>query len=114
MTCYRINDFFGVTSYWYDAADAELIGAISPRRTHPASEHMAPWQPFTPSSQRSTPTAPIAPMPTAGLLARSQRDIRERFKVEEPRHALLFPLQRASRKALPKAIQSYFQSLRKS
>ena len=48
----------------------------------------------------------------AGLLSRIQCDIRARYEVEEAPHELLLKLQRASRKALPKAIESYFQSLR--
>jgi DNA polymerase-3 subunit epsilon len=49
---------------------------------------------------------------TAGLLSRIQCDIRERYEVEEAPHELLLKMQRASRKALPKAIEGYFQSLR--
>ena len=50
----------------------------------------------------------------AGLLARIRRDICDRYEVEESPHALLLSLQRASRKALPKAIKAYFQSLPRS
>jgi DNA polymerase-3 subunit epsilon len=48
----------------------------------------------------------------AGLLSRIQCDIRERYQVDEAPHELLLKLQRSPRKALPKAIQGYFQSLR--
>lgn len=48
----------------------------------------------------------------AGLLSRIQSDIRERYELEEAPHALLMQLQRSARKALPKAIERYFQSLR--
>lgn len=48
----------------------------------------------------------------AGLLSRIRRDIRERYEVEETPHDLLLKLQRTPRKALPKAIQGYLQSLR--
>ena len=48
----------------------------------------------------------------AGLLSRIQCDIRERYEVDDVSHDLLLKLQRSSRKALPKAIQGHFQSLR--
>lgn len=48
----------------------------------------------------------------AALLSRIQSDIRERYEVEEAPHDLLVKLQRCPRKALPKAIEGYFQSLR--
>ena len=48
----------------------------------------------------------------AGLLSRIRCDIRERYEVEEAPHDLLLKLQRSPRKALPKAIQGYFESLR--
>ena len=48
----------------------------------------------------------------AGLLSRIQCDIRERYEVEEAPHELLLKMQRASRKALPEAIEGYFRSLR--
>jgi DNA polymerase-3 subunit epsilon len=48
----------------------------------------------------------------AGLLSRIQCDIRARYQVDDAPHALLLKLQRSPRKALPKAIESYFQSLR--
>jgi DNA polymerase III subunit epsilon len=47
----------------------------------------------------------------AELLSRIQSDIRTRYEVEDAPHDLLLKLQRSPRKALPKAIQSYFQSL---
>ena len=49
---------------------------------------------------------------TAGLLARIQSDLRARYELEDTPHELLLKLQRSSRKALPKAIQGWFQSLR--
>ncbi|HET8747473.1 MAG TPA: 3'-5' exonuclease [Ramlibacter sp.] len=48
----------------------------------------------------------------AGLLSRIRCDIRERYQVDEAPHELLLKLQRSPRKALPKAIQGYFESLR--
>lgn len=48
----------------------------------------------------------------AGLLSRIQCDLRERYEVEEVPHVLLLKLQRTPRKALPKAIHGYLQSLR--
>jgi len=48
----------------------------------------------------------------AGLLAQIQCDLRDRYEVEDAPHELLLKLQRTPRKALPKAIASYFESLR--
>lgn len=48
----------------------------------------------------------------AGLLARIRSDIRARYEVDEAPHDLLLKMQRSSRKALPKAVQGYFRSLR--
>lgn len=48
----------------------------------------------------------------AGLLSRIRHDIRARFEVDEAPHDLLLKMQRAPRKALPKAVQGYFQALR--
>ena len=48
----------------------------------------------------------------AGLLSRIRCDIRDRYEVQEAPHELLVKLQRSPRKALPKAIEGYFQSLR--
>jgi len=48
----------------------------------------------------------------AALLSRIQCDIRRDYEVEEVPHDLLVKLQRCQRKALPKAIQGYFQALR--
>ena len=50
----------------------------------------------------------------AALLSRIQCDICERYQVAEAPHELLLKLQRSPRKALPKAIQGYFQSLRRA
>ena len=50
----------------------------------------------------------------AGLLSRIQYDIRDRYQVEAAPHELLLKLQRVPRKALPKAIEGYFQSLREA
>lgn len=47
----------------------------------------------------------------AALLARIRADIQRQYAVEAP-HALLVKLQRCQRKALPKAIEGYFQGLR--
>lgn len=48
----------------------------------------------------------------AALLSRIQGDIQREYAVDEAPHALLMKLQRCQRKALPKAIESYFQGLR--
>jgi DNA polymerase III subunit epsilon len=48
----------------------------------------------------------------ASLLSRIQCDIQRDYEVEEVPHDLLVKLQRCQRKALPKAIQGYFQALR--
>ena len=48
----------------------------------------------------------------ARLLSRIQSDIRVRYEVEDAPHDLLLKLQRCPRKALPKAIEGYLQSLR--
>jgi len=48
----------------------------------------------------------------AALLARIQQDIQRYYRVETAPHALLVKLQRTQRKALPKAIEGYFQALR--
>jgi len=48
----------------------------------------------------------------AGLLSQIQRDIRERYEVEETPHDLLLKLQRTPRKALQKAVEGYLLSLR--
>jgi DNA polymerase-3 subunit epsilon len=49
---------------------------------------------------------------TAALLSRIRSDIRAQFDVQEAPHDLLVKLQRSPRKALPKAIQAYFDALR--
>ncbi|MDB5856995.1 MAG: exonuclease protein-like protein [Ramlibacter sp.] len=48
----------------------------------------------------------------AALLSRIQGDIRREYEVDDAPHGLLMKLQRCQRKALPKAIQGYFQALR--
>jgi DNA polymerase-3 subunit epsilon len=58
-------------------------------------------------SHRAMADAEVA----AALLARIRSDIRSQYEVDAP-HALLVKLQRCPRKALPKAIEGYFQSLR--
>jgi DNA polymerase-3 subunit epsilon len=47
----------------------------------------------------------------ASLLSRIQQDIQRDYQVDAAPHALLVKLQKMQRKALPKAIQSYFESL---
>ncbi|MDB5899377.1 MAG: exonuclease protein-like protein [Ramlibacter sp.] len=49
---------------------------------------------------------------TAALLTRIRGDIQREYEVDEAPHDLLVKLQRCQRKALPKAIQGYFQALR--
>jgi DNA polymerase-3 subunit epsilon len=48
----------------------------------------------------------------AALLSRIQGDIQRDYEVEDAPHDLLVKLQRCQRKAVPKAIQGYFQVLR--
>jgi len=43
----------------------------------------------------------------AALLGRIRSDLRDRFKVPEPRHELLMKLQACTRRALPKAIEKH-------
>jgi DNA polymerase-3 subunit epsilon len=50
----------------------------------------------------------------AALLARIQGDIRRQYEVEDAPHDLLVKVQRSPRKAVPKAIEGYFQALRDS
>jgi DNA polymerase-3 subunit epsilon len=49
---------------------------------------------------------------TAALLSRIQGDIQRDYEVEDAPHDLLVKLQRTQRKAVPKAIQGYFEGLR--
>lgn len=51
---------------------------------------------------------------TAALLSRIRDDIRRQYEVEEVSHDLLVKVQRAPRKDVPKAIQGYFEGLRKN
>ncbi|HEY8357385.1 MAG TPA: 3'-5' exonuclease [Ramlibacter sp.] len=48
----------------------------------------------------------------ASLLSRIQHDIRREYQVDDAPHGLLVKMQKAPRKALPKAIQGYFDALR--
>jgi DNA polymerase-3 subunit epsilon len=48
----------------------------------------------------------------AALLSRIQGDIQRDYEVEDAPHDLLVKLQRCQRKAVPKAIQGYFQVVR--
>jgi DNA polymerase-3 subunit epsilon len=48
---------------------------------------------------------------TASLLARIQRDIAHEYEVAEAPHELLVKLQRCTRKAMPKAIRTYYEGL---
>ncbi len=48
----------------------------------------------------------------AALLSRIQGDIQRQYAVDDVPHGLLVKLQRCQRKALPKAIEGYFQALR--
>lgn len=48
----------------------------------------------------------------AALLTRIRGDIRQQFEVDDAPHDLLLKLQRCQRKALPRAVQGYFQALR--
>lgn len=48
----------------------------------------------------------------AALLGRIQGDLQREYAVDDAPHGLLVKLQKCQRKALPKAIEGYFQSLR--
>ena len=48
----------------------------------------------------------------AALLCRIQRDIQREYAVDDAPHELLVKLQRCPRKAMPKALQNYFDTLR--
>lgn len=48
----------------------------------------------------------------AALLARIRSDLQQQYALDEAPHELLVKLQRCPRKALPKAIENYFQALR--
>lgn len=48
----------------------------------------------------------------ASLLSRIQQDIQRDYQVDAAPHELLVKLQRTQRKALPKAIEAYFEALR--
>jgi DNA polymerase-3 subunit epsilon len=48
----------------------------------------------------------------AALLARIQQDIRRDYQVDAAPHELLVKLQKTQRKAVPKAIEAFFDSLR--
>lgn len=48
----------------------------------------------------------------ASLLARIRSDLQRQYDIEDAPHDLLVKVQRAPRKAMPKAIQGYFQALR--
>jgi DNA polymerase III subunit epsilon len=50
----------------------------------------------------------------AALLSRIRGDIQQEYAVDEAPHELLVNLQRCQRKALPKAVERYFQALRES
>ena len=47
----------------------------------------------------------------AALLGRIRQDLRSRFGVAEPRHALLVALQACSRKGLPRAVQRHLAAV---
>lgn len=49
---------------------------------------------------------------TASLLSRIQQDIRREYQVDRTPHELLVKVQRTPRKAVPKAIEAFFSSLR--
>lgn len=48
----------------------------------------------------------------ASLLSRIRKDLQRRYELDDAPHPLLVKVQRAPRKALPKAIESYFEALR--
>jgi DNA polymerase-3 subunit epsilon len=51
---------------------------------------------------------------TASLLARIRADLQRAYAVEDAPHELLVKLQRCPRKALPKAIEGWFEGLRRN
>ena len=61
--------------------------------------------------RRRRPSAADAEV-TAALLSRIRADLQRDYQVDAAPHELLVKLQRTNRKALPKAIQGYFDALR--
>jgi DNA polymerase III subunit epsilon len=82
----------------YPQAGSYRLGALAAFHAIPAAGR----------AHRALADAEVA----AALLARIRDDIQSRYEVEEAPHDLLLRLQRAPRKALPKAIQAYFDALR--
>jgi len=82
----------------YPQAGSYRLGAL-------ASFHALP---STGRAHRAMADAEMA----AALLSRIQADIQRDYAVDRAPHDLLVKLQRSPRKALPKAIQGYFQALR--
>jgi len=73
---------------------------------------LAAWHalPATGRAHRALADAELA----AALLARIRSDLRSQYEVDDAPHELLVRLQRCPRKALPKAIEGYFQALREA
>jgi DNA polymerase-3 subunit epsilon len=84
----------------YPQAGSYRLGALAAFHAIPAAGR----------AHRALADAEVA----AALLSRIRCDLRAQYEVEEAPHDLLVKLQRCPRKALPKAIEGYFQSLRES
>jgi DNA polymerase-3 subunit epsilon len=82
----------------YPQAGSYRLGALAAFHAIPAAGR----------AHRAMADAEVA----AALLSRIRADLQAQYELAEAPHELLVKLQRAPRKALPKAIESYFQSLR--
>jgi DNA polymerase III subunit epsilon len=82
----------------YPQAGSYRLGALAAFHSIPAAGR----------AHRAMADAEVA----AALLSRIRADIQQRFEVDRAPHDLLVKLQRSPRKAVPKAIQGYFEALR--
>lgn len=82
----------------YPQAGSYRLGALAAFHALPAAGR----------AHRALADAEVA----AALLSRIRSDIRSQYEVEDAPHELLVRLQRCPRKALPRAIAGYFESLR--
>ena len=82
----------------YPEAGSYRLGALASFHALPAAGR----------AHRALADAEVA----AALLSRIRGDIQQQYAVEDVPHALLVKLQKCQRKALPKAIEGYFEALR--
>jgi DNA polymerase-3 subunit epsilon len=82
----------------YPQAGSYRLGALASFHALPAAGR----------AHRAMADAEVA----AALLCRIRGDIQERYQVDEAPHDLLVHLQRCQRRAMPKAIATYFEGLR--